>query len=213
MEGITHILTGILIQLLCFIFFIFPFNIIFTIILGFFSHFLIDSMAKVTYHTPDPHKEDKFWVIWHIITPLLILVLVIWMLLINWILFFFFLLGGISANLVDIWDWMILRPKHNKLKSENPDAKFWGEKLYIHPAIDWVREHVPPFTIMPNWNMEKKGVIVEIITITTLWILVYIFLGIFLEMYNLDSIWIIIGIILIGLAIALVIWIKITLGK
>ena len=69
------------------------------------------------------------------------------------------------------------------------------------------------FTIMPDWNMEKKGIIVEIITITILWILVYIFLGIFLEIYSLNSIWIIIGIILIGGAIVLVIWIKISLGK
>ena len=180
MEGITHILTGVLTQLLCFIFFPLPLAIIFTIIFGFFSHFITDSLAKMTYHTPEPHKEDKFWVIWHIITPALIVVLIIWIIIINWVLIFFFLLGALSANLVDLWDWVFLRPKQRKFKAENPDAKFWGDKWFIHPAIDWVREKVPPFTIMPDWNHEKKGVLIEIITIIILWILVAYFLGIYI---------------------------------
>lgn len=180
MEGITHILIGIVIQLLCFIFFPLPIAILLTIVFGFFSHFLIDTLAKMTYHTPEAHKDDKFWVWWHIVSLALVLVLVIYILVINWILFFFFFLGGIAANLVDIWDWVILRPKQNKLKAENPEAKFWGDKLFIHPIIDGIREKVPPFSLMPNWNEEKKGVIVEIITITILWILVAFFLSVFL---------------------------------
>jgi len=172
MEMITHILMGVLIQLLCFIFLPLWLAIILTIILGFFSHFLIDALAKMTYHTPEPHKDDRFWVIWHIITPFLIIVFIVWIFIVNWVLFFVFLLGAISANLVDIWDWMILRPKQRKLKAEDPEAKFWGDNLFIHPAIDWVREKVPPFSIMPNWNYEKKGVIIEMITIAVLWILV-----------------------------------------
>jgi len=180
MEGITHILTGILVQLLCFIFLPLPLAFIFTIIFGFFSHFFIDSLAKITYHTPVAHKEDKVWVIWHIITPALILVLVVWISIINGLLFFFFLLGGIAANLVDIWDWVILRPKQNKLKKENPDAIFWGDNLFIHPMIDWIREKVPPFSILPNLNENKKGIITEVITITILWALVAYFLGIYL---------------------------------
>ncbi|MHA1149782.1 MAG: hypothetical protein ACTSR8_16220 [Promethearchaeota archaeon] len=182
MEGITHILTGILIQLLCFIYFMFPFNFLLTLILAFFSHFLIDTLAKITYHTPDPHPEDKFWVIWHIITPALILILLIWVLIINWTLFFFFLLGVIAANFVDIWDWMLLRPKHNKLKKKNPEAKFWGENLYIHPIIDWIREHFIGF--LPNLNENKKGVLFEITIILILWVSVWYFLGIFLLSYT-----------------------------
>ncbi len=167
MEGITHILTGMIVQILCFIYLAFPFNIIFTIIFGFFSHFVIDTLAKITYHTPEAHKDDKFWVAWHIITPVLCLVLIIWVAIVN--LFWFFLLGAISANLVDVWDWVILRPKQNKLKEKDPKAKFWGENLFIHPAIDWIREK--PFSWLPNWNHEKKGVIVELITIVLLWVL------------------------------------------
>lgn len=174
MEAITHILTGVLIQIICFIYFVFPFNVILTIVFAFLSHFLIDTLAKATYHTPEPHKEDKFWVIWHIITLSLLPIVIIWIVLIDWSLFFFFLLGAIAANLVDIWDWMILRPKHNKFQSEHPEEKFWGENLYLHSVADWLREK--PFFWLPNLNEDKRGVLGEILTISILWILVIYFL-------------------------------------
>lgn len=170
MEGITHVLSGIFVQLMCFKYLVFPFNLIFTIILGFFSHFVIDTLAKLTYHTPESHKEDKFWVWWHIITLALALIVAVWMMIIG--LFFFYLLGGIMANLVDIWDWTILRPIQNKKKKENPDST-WGEGYFIHPAIDWIRDKALSF--LPNLNRNKKGVINEIITITILWVLIVIF--------------------------------------
>ncbi len=179
MEMVTHIITGVLVQLICFIYFPLPLAILLTIILGFFSHFLIDSIAKATYHTPEPHKEDKFWVIWHIITAALNVVLLLWIIIINWILFFFFLLGGVMANLVDIWDWMILRPKQRKLKEKDPDANFWGEKLFLHPYKDKFQK-LPPFSWLPDWTYEKKGIIVEVFTISLLWILNIHFLNVFL---------------------------------
>ena len=172
MEAITHILTGILIQVLCFVFFPLPFNLILTIVLGFFSHFLIDALAKITYHTPAPHPEDKFWVAWHVITPLLVVVLIVWGILINKLLFF--LIGGISANLVDIWDWGILRPIQSKKKKENPDTT-WGEKYFIHDLIDKLRKGL--FSWLPNLNHEKKGVIPETLLIIVLWILAWWSLG------------------------------------
>ena len=72
MEDITHFLTGVLIQILFFMYFIFPFNILFTMVFAFLSHFLIDALAKITYHTPEALKGDKFWIIWHIIIYLLL---------------------------------------------------------------------------------------------------------------------------------------------
>ncbi len=183
MEGITHILTGILTQLLCFIYFPMPIAILLTIIFGFFSHFITDSLAKITYHTPVPHKEDKVWVLWHIITVGLIVVLIIWILIMNWILFFFFLLGALSANLVDLWDWVFLRPKQRKVKAKDPNAKFWGDHLFIHPLIDKIREKVPPFTLLPDLNENKKGIITEIITIIILWLLVAYFIEVLSTVY------------------------------
>ena len=180
MEAITHILTGILTQLLCFIFFPLPVAILLTIIFGFFSHFITDSLAKLTYHTPIPHTEDKVWVIWHVLTVGLNGLLIIWLCIIDWTLFFFLLLGAISANLVDLWDWVFLRPKQRKVKAQDPNAKFWGDNLFIHPAIDKFRANIPLFSKLPNLTENKKGIITEIITITILWLLDAYFLGILL---------------------------------
>lgn len=173
MELITHALTGIFIQILCYIFFIFPLNLILTIIVGFFSHFFIDSLAKITYHTPEPHKEDKFWVAWHIITPVLAILLAIWVIIIGQI--WFFLIGVIFANLVDILDWMIIRPYVSK-HLDQVKEKYKEKPFIFHKYIDFIRDKVPPFKWFPNWNHEKKGVIIEIATITTLWISVYLML-------------------------------------
>lgn len=172
MEGVTHILSGMVVQLLCFIFLPIPLAIIFTIILGFFSHFLIDTLAKITYHTPEAHKDDRFWVIWHICTPIILLVLIIWIILIN--MFWFFFLGGLCSLIVDIWDWGYIRPVQNKKKKLDPNSK-WGVKYQIHPIIDKIRDG--PFSWLPNWNHERKGIIPEIITILLLWILVILLLG------------------------------------
>ena len=67
METITHNLIAVFIQILCFLYFIFPLNVIFTIIFAFLSHIILDGLSFITYHTPDPMKEDKFWLIWHYI--------------------------------------------------------------------------------------------------------------------------------------------------
>lgn len=171
MELVVHILAGALCQILCFMYFLFPFNILFTAIFAFLSHFIVDTLAKMTYHTPEPHKEDKFWVRWHIITPIITLIVVIWAIVIGQ--FWFFLLGAFFANLVDIWDWMIWRPLHNKRREDGEEKKY-DEGYFFHKAIDWLREK--PFGWLPNWNYEKKGVIVELITIAVLWLSVILLL-------------------------------------
>ena len=60
-----------------------------------------------------------------------------------------------------------------KTMAQIKEAK-WNEKGFFHPAIDWLREK--PFFWLPNWNYEKKGVIVEILTIVILWTLIIYFL-------------------------------------
>lgn len=168
MEAITHILTGMVIQVSCFIYLIFPFNLIFTIILAFLSHYLIDALAKVTYHTPKAHPEDRVWVIWHIITPALIVVLMLWFIIVNWFLVFFFLIGALSANLVDIIDWGVLR---GFLKRERNSSYF------LHDSIDVIREKIPPFTWMPNWNYDYRGIIPEALIIIIFWGIIFLTLS------------------------------------
>jgi hypothetical protein len=166
MEAVTHILTGVLIQILCFEYLPFPYNIILTIIIAFFSHFMIDALAKITYHTPEARLNDKFWVLWHIFIIALSVLVAIWFFIPYW-------LGLLSANLVDIWDWLILRNIQN-FKSKSEDAKpeeKWGEKFFIHPLIDKFRAKL--FFWLPNWNYKKRGVIPELILISALWTIIY----------------------------------------
>ncbi len=165
MQAATHVLSGMLIQLFCFIYFPFPYNIIFTIVFAFLSHFVVDMFAKITYHTPEPQKGDKFWAAWGIIMVLVGISLLVWIIAIG--LFFFFLLGGIFANLVDIIDWFIIRPIQNKRKNNKGDARFF-EKGFFHAIIDKLREKT--LFWLPDWNYERKGVVPEIIIVIILWI-------------------------------------------
>jgi len=145
----------------------------FTIIFGFLSHFIVDSFAKVTYHTPEPLKEDRFWVSWAIISNGITIIFVVWVILIGQ--FWFFFWGGFFSILVDIYDWGILRPIQNKGKNSN-DESYWKQGYFFHKLIDKIREEVPPFSWLPNWNYERKGVIVELAIIVIFWILVIILL-------------------------------------
>jgi len=122
----------------------------------------------LTYHTPESRKEDKFWLIWHIIilassaAVLVVFIVPFW-------------LGILFANLVDVWDWLILRTIRNRKKRKNPESN-WANlnKYYIHNIIDWIREK--PCSWLPNLNYKRYGIIVEIINIVLLSILIWIFL-------------------------------------
>ena len=158
METITHNLVAVIIQILCFNFLIFPWNLTFTIFFAFVSHILVDAIAVITYHTPDPQKEDKFWLIWHYIIYAVSLFSIA-------IFFIPYWLSMLFANIMDIWDWFILRPIQKKLKNKNPESK-WGDKYYFHRIVDWVREKL--FFWLPKRNYKKSGVIIEILLISGL---------------------------------------------
>ncbi|MFX1600059.1 MAG: hypothetical protein ACFFB6_05630 [Promethearchaeota archaeon] len=147
----THVLTGIIIQIFCFNIFIFPFNIIFTILFAFLSHFIIDALVIITYHTPDPQKGDLFWLSWQIITYGLGAILIL--------LFLPYILGMLFANFIDIIDWLILRQIYRiRLKNEDLD---WTKNFFFHNIVAIIRKYT--LFWLPDWRYEKKGVISEII--------------------------------------------------
>ncbi|MCP4762397.1 MAG: hypothetical protein GY870_11500, partial [archaeon] len=141
MQAPTHILTGILIYQIIFLLFpgLHPLISGFIIfILSFFSHFLIDSISKITYHVPDARPEDKFWLRYHIIVYIftLIFLLIFW----NpyWI-------GILGANSIDIIDWLIFRAILKK-------------KPVFHPKIDKFRDIF--FSWLPDM-IEKKWTVIN----------------------------------------------------
>jgi len=147
----THVLTGIIIQIFCFKIFIFPFDIIFTILFAFLSHFIIDAFVLITYHTPEPQKGDEFWLTWQIITNGSGAILIL--------LFLPYLIGIVFANFIDIIDWLILRQRHRvKHKTEELD---WNKNYFFHRIVEKIRIYT--LFWLPNWIYEKKAVISEII--------------------------------------------------
>lgn len=162
MEFITHNLFAVIIQILCFKFAIFPFNIILTIIFTFVSHIITDAISIITYHTPEVQK-NLFWIVWHVtiyilsVTSLVVFIIPFW-------------LGIFFANLMDLWDWAILRPIQNKKKKKNPETK-WGEKYYFHRIVDITRNKL--FFWLPRWNYKKAGILIEISVIVILTVVIF----------------------------------------
>ena len=150
MQAITHFLVGIILQIL-----IFPYNpplgIIFGILTCFFSHFLVDSFAKVTYHPPDAKTNDKFWIIVHIIFYIGAGVVLIYYWIPYWI-------GMGFSVLIDIYDWGFIRG--GRYIKKDPE---WLEVYQIHPVIDKVRDRL--FFWLPNWNVKRYGVVPEFVLI------------------------------------------------
>ncbi|MHA1688125.1 MAG: hypothetical protein ACTSUN_02135 [Promethearchaeota archaeon] len=153
MEAMTHNLTGVCIQILCFKYFLTPYNYIFTMLFAFLSHFLIDALSKITYHTPEARKEDKFWVIWHVIilgvsiASFAIFILEFW-------------IGMLFANLIDIWDWLIIRNIQNHKRKKDPESN-WCQHCFFHPLADVLRDKL--FFFLPNLNYKRIGIVPEII--------------------------------------------------
>ena len=158
LETVTHNLVAVVIQILCFKYFLLPFNIIFTIIFAFLSHIIVDGIAIITYHTPEVQKGDKFWIIWHVIIIGLSLFSIIFFAIPYW-------LGMVFANLIDIWDWFILRPIQKRKIKRNIESK-WMDKYYLHKIVDRFRDKFLGW--LPKWNYKRAGILFEILLIVIL---------------------------------------------
>ena len=156
MNLITHVLIGIFIQILCFKFFTFPFNFLLTFFIAFLSHFIVDALSKITYHTPEPHWDDKFWVSWNITVRISGYIAIF--------LFFPYYLGMLFANLPDIWDWVIVR-RIQKRRNINGKTDYHHSNFF-HRIVDKIREKTLYW--LPNWNYKKFGVIPEILVVIVL---------------------------------------------
>ncbi|MHA1266135.1 MAG: hypothetical protein ACTSRS_12960 [Candidatus Helarchaeota archaeon] len=153
MQAVSHFLVGVIIQLLIGDL-VAPVGLFLVILLSFFSHFLIDSLAKMTYHLKDPHPEDKFWLSYHII----IFASSFFVLVYFWNPFW--LAMGCSV-LIDIYDWVFIRGM--RVLKKDPG---WFSKYELHPYIDRFRAKY--FAWLPDWNEKRYGVVPEAILITIL---------------------------------------------
>ncbi|MFX0122457.1 MAG: hypothetical protein ACFFAE_02385 [Candidatus Hodarchaeota archaeon] len=152
----THLIAGIVIQFMINAIIPTPtwFSIISIVIIAFCSHFLLDALAKVTYHPPE-RIYDNFWLTWHLFVYLIGFVII-------GLFFWRYWLGMLFANLPDLWDWYTLR---NIASHKNqPD---WGRRYYLHPIEEKLRQIF--FSWMPNLNYNKVGILPEL-SLIVLWI-------------------------------------------
>ncbi|UCG03268.1 MAG: hypothetical protein JSW11_04605 [Candidatus Heimdallarchaeota archaeon] len=152
----THLIAGIIVQFT--IYAIIPpsnwFSAILVVVIAFSSHFLLDALARFTYHPPE-RIHDNFWLTWHIFVYLIgfvIIGLCIWE----------YWLGMLFANLPDLWDWYTLR--NIASRKSQPD---WGKSYYLHPIADKIRQLV--FLRMPDLTYKRVGILPEL-SLIVLWI-------------------------------------------
>ncbi|TFH27743.1 MAG: hypothetical protein E4G98_05895 [Promethearchaeota archaeon] len=144
MQAPTHFLTGMVIYIaLSSWFSALPswLLISITVIASLLSHFLLDCLAKLTYHLPDPQWKDPFWVTYHVVfvyVGTLVMLVVFWKEY-WWVMF--------ASIIPDIIDWYFLRP-------------FFKKGPVVHPLIDWMRKHW--FNWVPDWTDRKWTVALEI---------------------------------------------------
>ena len=146
----THVTFGVIIQILIGMLIqqrdMFFYFIVFLCAL--LSHFILDSLAIMTYHPPN-RQHTNFWLYWHIFVYISGFFLIIGSLYINSL----FIIGILGANLPDLWDWVFLRAM---IKSQN-------NKLYVHKYANKIRslfkEQVPDLTF------NKIGILPELILI------------------------------------------------
>ena len=146
----THVIFGVLIQIAISILYskqdLFFFVMVF--FLALLSHFILDSLAIMTYHPPN-RQQTNFWLYWHIFVYLSGIFFIIIALANNPI----FIVGIIGANLPDLWDWILLRWL---LKSTN-------KKLYVQKFANNIRSLFKDY--VPDLTYNKLGIIPESILI------------------------------------------------
>ncbi|MHA1791304.1 MAG: hypothetical protein ACTSVI_01585 [Promethearchaeota archaeon] len=124
-------------------------------------HFLIDAIAKATYHPPKALTGDKFWITWHLIIYAGSVFVAIYF----WNPYAW---GMFASILPDIYDWGIIRVvrHYNKKRQEKDPSRVEREKEFMegkefHPWVEKFRDKF--LARLPNLNLQRKGIIPEIL--------------------------------------------------
>jgi hypothetical protein len=127
-------------------------------VLALLSHGILDGLARFTYHPPTPLVQDWFWISYHSIVALLTV----------YIFFKFwkeYKLGLIFSILPDV-DWIVLHSS-DLLSVQVP---FWKEPI-LHKLLFSFLDLLRPLKFLdtlPNWNLERKGIILELVLLAVL---------------------------------------------
>ena len=132
--------------------------------LAILSHGILDKLARCTYHPSMPLVGDCFWISYHLIIAFLTVFIFVkyWKK---------YKIGLIFSVLPDL-DWVVLHSS-NFFSVKIP---FWKEPI-LHKFFFSFLDVLPPFSFLnslPNWNLERKGAIVEFALLTILITFIYV---------------------------------------
>lgn len=156
MQGITHVLAGVLILLYLEGRIQEPYDKALIVILAFLSHGLLDSVAVATYHPPEAMFDDIFWVASHTLWYGLLIVALVLYLRTYWY-------AILAATLPDLWDWFLVRPVFD-WQLGNPEL---AETVYLHPYVVYQPSWLPDLTMNPLGVLPELVLIVILFTLIT----------------------------------------------
>jgi hypothetical protein len=164
MQGPTHLITGVLIQKAMRKVQPLPLQYFLVAFLAIISHGILDALARLTYHPSKALIHDWFWVSYHTILIFLII-------------FVFakywgrYKIGLIFSVLPDL-DWVVIHS--SELFSFR--IPFWNRAI-LHESLFTFLNSLPPLRFLntlPDWSLERKGVILELAFLVPLISLVYV---------------------------------------
>ncbi|MFX0060516.1 MAG: hypothetical protein ACFE8J_19645, partial [Candidatus Heimdallarchaeota archaeon] len=93
-----------------------------------------------------------------------------------YIIFFFpYVLAMLFANMMDIVDWVILRPIYFFYIKKGGEEEFsWNKDFVFHSLIAKFRNKL--LFWLPNWRFKRYGIIPELLIITILLTFIIIFI-------------------------------------
>lgn len=162
MQGPTHLVTGILIQRCLKNVRPLPLHYVSVAGLALLSHGVLDRLAKATYHPPTPLIGDWFWILSHVIVFLLTVFIVIK--------FWRDCKFAMACSVLPDFDWVV-RSIGKWVFSG------YGDQTPIHTLILRLIDFVIPhrvWDLLPNWNLARKGLLVEIVFFMIILVFIYV---------------------------------------
>ncbi|GIV33228.1 MAG: hypothetical protein KatS3mg031_0763 [Chitinophagales bacterium] len=151
MQAPTHVLTGVIIEQLCRR--TQPPWVKAVILCGsaLLSHSILDRLARLTYHPPEPDFSSFFWVSYHLGVLAALIVFLRWF----WKAYRY----GIIFSVLPDLDWVI---KHGySVLGISPD---FYNRPYLHTLIHWVSDHIPVLNhlqYLPDYTAYRQGALLE----------------------------------------------------
>jgi hypothetical protein len=156
MQAPTHLVAGICLQKAVRVIPPSPWRYVLVALLALTIHGILDRLAKFTYHPPKRLWKDRFWIAYHSFLA----VATIYILVLYWREYWFVTVFSIAPD----FDWVMidLSGYLGFLHYRRP---------FLHDRLLRIIDSIPTPSFarsLPNWNVKRKGVLVELLLLAIL---------------------------------------------